>query len=72
MLDKTTKSKSTIIGLIALLPLLTLILFIADFIECETIIKTILIILIAASTSYGWVMLARPLAEESVRTGRLL
>lgn len=72
MLDKTTKYKSTIIGLVAQLPLLALLFFIVDFIELEIIIRIILIILIAASTSYGWVMLARPLAEESVRTGRLL
>ena len=71
-MDKTAKHKSTIIGLVALLPLLTLILFFVDFIETQTIIKIILTLLIAASTSYGWIKLAKPLAEESKETGRLL
>jgi len=72
MMNETEKHKSTIIGLVALLPLLALILFFADFIETETIIKVILTLLIAASTSYGWVMLARPLAEEVEETGKLV
>lgn len=72
MTDKTEKHKSTIIGLIALLPLLTIMLFFVKIIETETIIKIILTILIAASTSYGWIKLARPLAEESKETERLL
>ena len=39
MTDKTEKHKSTIIGLIALLPLLTIMLFFVKIIETETIIK---------------------------------
>ena len=71
-MDKTTKYKRTIIGLIALLPLLILILFIVDFVELNITTRIILTPLIATSSSYGCVMLAKPLAEESIRTGRLL
>ena len=71
-MNKPEKHKSTIIGLVALLPLLTLILFFVDFVETETIIKIIVTLLIAASTSYGWIKLARPLAEESKESGILL
>lgn len=71
-MNETEKHKSTIIGLVALLPLLLLIMFIVKFIELETIIKIILTLLIAASTSYGCIKLAQPLAEESKQTGRLL
>ena len=71
-MNETEKHKSTIIGLVALLPLLLLIMFIVKFIELETTIKIILTLLVAASASYGWIKLAKPLAEESKQTGRLL
>lgn len=60
---------NVIIGLIALLPLATLIL--CYILELIMILKVILTFTISLSTAFGILKLAQPLADEMKADGRL-
>lgn len=72
MTNKTTATSNTVIGCIALLPLLTTILFYIDITEVETTIRIVLTIGIALCSYYGILRLAQPLAEEVKDKGKLI
>lgn len=72
MTNTTRVTFDTIIGYMALLPLLATILFFVNIIEEVTVVKIVLTIGIALCTVYGILKLARPLVEEVNETGRLL
>jgi len=60
-----------LIGLMALLPLFTLVLCCANFLEPIIIIKVVLTIAISLSTIFGILKLAQPLADEMRMDGKL-
>ena len=72
MENKTKRTLNSIKGLIALLPLLTVLLFYVNIVGEETIIKIVVVIGVTLSTYYGILTFAQPLAEESKEKGRLL
>jgi len=72
MMERLTKQRDSIIGLIALLPLLTVLLFYVDIVSQQTIIKIVVVLGVTFSTYYGILMFAKPLAEESQEKGRLI
>jgi len=72
MEDKTKRTLNSIKGLIALLPLLTVLLFYVNIVSEETIVKILVVLGVTLSTYYGILKLAQPLAEEVEKTGRLV
>lgn len=68
----STKLENTIIGCIALLPLLATILFYVTFIEGVIKVKIIFSLGLTLFTLYGILKLAEPLAEEVEAKGRLI
>jgi len=64
-INELTQTKDAIVGLIALLPLLTVILFYVDVVGQQTSMKIVVVLGVTLSTYYGILKFARPLAEES-------
>ena len=71
-MDKLTQTKDAIIGLIALLPLLTVLLFFVDVVSIQTSIKIVVVLGVTLSTYYGIIKFAGPLAEESKDKGKII
>ena len=71
-MNKTKRTLNSIKGLIALLPLLTVLLFYVNIVGEEAIVKIVVVLGVTLSTYYGILTLALPLAEEVEAKGKLI